>query len=302
MSKLLGAVLVAAFVLGCAPGAMAGETAKLRYQLSIYADEKGGPMRQPEGVACNDKSAVVVGDTGNGRLLRYTLEEKTVKPAGEIRAAQLASPIRVQLNSRSEIFALDGKQRRILRFGTGGEYRDAVSLEGAPAPAGFVPRSFKIDRSDTLYILDVLSARVLVAGPDGKFQRQLEFPKEYDFISDLAVDFKGTILLLDSVKAAVFAAAKDAKTFSPLTKGLREHLRFPTYLTTDGRGILYVVDEHGGGIVLLGQDGSYLGRQLSLGWTEGLLYFPSQACLNEKGELLIADRGNSRVQLFSVVR
>jgi len=302
MATRFGGILIAACLLAGASGAMAGEAAKLRYQLSIYSDEKGGPMRQPEGVACNDKSAVVVGDTGNGRLLRYTLEEKTVKPVGEIRAAQLASPIRVQLNSRSEIFALDGKQRRILRFGPGGEYKDPVGLEGVPAPAGFVPRSFKIDRSDTLYILDILSARVLVAGSDGKFQRQLEFPKEYGFISDLAVDFKGTILLLDSVKAAVFAAAKDAKAFSPMTKGLREHLRFPTYLTTDGRGILYVVDENGGGIVLLGQDGSYLGRQLNLGWTEGLLYFPSQVCLNERGELLIADRGNSRVQLFSVMR
>jgi hypothetical protein len=98
----------------------------------------------------------------------------------------------------------------------------------------------------------------------------------------------------------VFAADKDPKSFSPLTKSLREYLNFPTSLTMDNRGNLYVVDENGGGIVILGRDGAYLGRQLSLGWNEGLLYFPSQMCLNEKGEFFIADRGNSRVQIFTL--
>jgi hypothetical protein len=39
-----------------------------------------------------------------------------------------------------------------------------------------------------------------------------------------------------------------------------------------------------------------------MGWNEGLLYYPSQMCLNEKGEVFIADRGNSRVQVFSIVK
>jgi DNA-binding beta-propeller fold protein YncE len=100
----------------------------------------------------------------------------------------------------------------------------------------------------------------------------------------------------------VFSAAKDANSFSPFTKSLREYLNFPTNITTDKKGTLYIVDENGSGIVLLGQDGSYLGRQLSMGWNEGLLYYPSQMCINEKGEVFIADRGNSRVQVFTLVR
>ena len=60
--------------------------------------------------------------------------------------------------------------------------------------------------------------------------------------------------------------------------------------------------ENGSGIVILGQDGSFHGRQLSMGWTEGLLYFPSQMCVNDKGEVFIADRGNSRVQIFTLVK
>jgi len=302
MARAFGTVVVLLSLCLIAGESSGADKVRFRYLTTISFDEKGVGMRQPEGVACNDKSTLIIGDTGNDRLLRYTVDEKNVMPAGEIRVPQLSNPIRVQLNSKGEIFALDGKQRRIARFGSGGEFRDYINPDGVPPPTSFVPRSFKIDRNDNIYILDVFSSRVLVLSPDGKYQRHLDLPKDSGFFSDLAVDFKGTIFVVDSVKAMVFVGAKDAKGFSPLTKSLREYLSFPTYITTDGRGVLYVVDENGAGIVVLGQDGSFLGRQLAMGWNQGLVYYPSQMCLNEKGEVFIADRGNSRVQIFSIVK
>jgi hypothetical protein len=83
---------------------------------------------------------------------------------------------------------------------------------------------------------------------------------------------------------------------------LREYLDFPTSITTDNRGTIFIVDQNGSGIVLLGADGSFVGRQLTMGWNEGLLYYPSQMCINEKGEVFVADRGNSRVQIFTLIK
>jgi len=62
------------------------------------------------------------------------------------------------------------------------------------------------------------------------------------------------------------------------------------------------VDQNGGGVVVLGQDGSYRGRQLGMGWKEGLLYYPSQMCVSGGEIAVIADRENSRVQVFKLVR
>jgi hypothetical protein len=278
------------------------ETAKLRHFQSIYFDERGGGLRQPQGLACNDKSVLIVGDTGNGRLLRYSFQDRTVAAGSEMKVPQLPSPIRVQIDSKGDIFGLDGKQRRIARLSSKGEFKDYLNPEGLPPPSSFVPRSFKIDGSDHFYILDIFSGRVLVVAPDGKYQKQIEFPKSYGFFSDLAVDPKGNVLLIDSVRKMVFAAPRDSKEFTPLTGSLKEYLSFPTYITTDNRGTIYVVDESGAGIVTLGQDGSFLGRQLTMGWNEGLLSNPSQMCINDKGEVFIADRGNSRVQIFNLIR
>jgi sugar lactone lactonase YvrE len=281
---------------------LAGEKIRFRFLAAIAFDEKGVGLRQPEAVACDDRSTLIVGDTGNNRLLRYRVEERGIKPAGAISAPELSYPIRLHMNARGDVFALDGKRRRIVRFDAAGAYQEAVSPQGLPAPTSVVPRSFKIDRNDHLYILDIFSARVLVLDPEAKYQRHLDLPKDAGFFSDLAVDGKGTVFVIDSVNARVSAAAKNEKAFSPLGRSLREHLSFPTSITVDSRGILYLVDENGSGVVMLGQDGSFLGRQLVMGWNEGLLYYPSQMCVNDRGEAFIADRGNSRVQVFAIMR
>lgn len=302
MWRVLSGFLAAVSVVLGGGEADAAEAYRLRYVAAIYLDDKGGGLRHPEGVACDDKSSLVVADTGRGRLVRFSVEDREVKALGEIAAPQLSSPIRVQMSSKGEIFVLDGMRRRILRFGATGEPKGYLEPEGVPEPTSIVPRSFAIGQNDFIYVLDVFSARVLLLDRDGKYQRHVPFPAGYGFFSDLAVDSKGTIFILDSVKATVHAAARDARDFSPLAKALRPYLSFPTSLAVDSRGTLFLVDEHGGGIVLVGQDGAVLGRQLAMGRTDGLLYFPSQVCLNGKGQVFIADRGNSRVQVFSIAR
>jgi sugar lactone lactonase YvrE len=278
------------------------ETVKFRHLLSVYFDGRGSGMKQPEGVAYGEKSLLIVSDTGNGRLLRYTIQEKALKAESEIKVPQLTYPLRVQINSKGEIFALDGKKRRILRLSPAGEFKGYVDPQGLPSSPAVVPRSFKIGTNDMIYVLDIFGERVIELSPDGKYQKHLEFPKGHGFFSDLAVDSRGNLLLIDSTRRMVYSAAREAKGFIPLTKNLKDYLNFPTNLTTDGRGRIYIVDENGSGIVILGQDGSFMGRQLSMGWTEGFLYYPAQICVNQKAEVFIADRENNRVQVFTVVQ
>ena len=78
-------------------------------------------------------------------------------------------------------------------------------------------------------------------------------------------------------------------------------MRFPASMITDKRGRIYLLDRNGGRLVILGQDGTLLERLSGMGWREGLLNYPSQVSLNQKGELLIADTRNNRVQIFSIL-
>ena len=279
-----------------------GAAIKFKYITSIYTDDQGVPLKEAEGVACNNQTHLIVADTGNGRLLKYIFKDGTVETGTvEIKPDQLLYPIKTEINSRGEIYIFDRKERRIVRLSPAGELRGYLQPVGLPSPTGYVPDSFTIDREDNIYILDILSQRVLTLSPEGRYLRQLAFPQGYGFFSDIAVDYKGTVFIVDSVKGIIYSAAKLSSGFSPLTKSLKEYARFPASLTADNRGRLYLVDRNGGSILILGQDGSFLGRQSRMGWKEGWLNYPAQMCINDKGEIFVADTMNSRVQVFELV-
>jgi len=280
----------------------AAETVRFRYLASVYVDDKEAGLNRPEGIACGGGGQFVVGDTGNGRLLRFTYRDKTVSGGSEIRIPQVPAPSRVQLNSKGEIYVLDGKQRRIAHLGPDGGFKAVLAFDGVPPPATIVPKSFTIDPADNIYVLDVFSARVLALNAQGKFQRALAFPGDAGFGSDVAVDPAGTIFLLDSIKRRMFSAEKDADAFVPLGGDLSAWLvTLPSYMTAS-KGVVFVVEGGGSGIVALGRDGSFLSRQLTMGGEEGSLNHPSQMCINDKDEVFIADRDNSRIQVFQLIR
>jgi hypothetical protein len=81
---------------------------------------------------------------------------------------------------------------------------------------------------------------------------------------------------------------------------LQNYLFFAISIETDSQGRIYLVDQNDNGVVLLGQDGLFLGRYLNFGWKPGQIFYPAQACLAGNDVFVIADRDNSRVQLFKL--
>lgn len=297
MTRAISCVILVAFLVAFpVVDALAGEV-KLRYVLSIYSDMGEGSLTRPEGVACADKTLAVVADSGNSRLIRYSLVADKINAESEIKLPG-QYPIRLDINSKGEIFVLDGRQRTIARLGPGGESRGNLEPKDIPFPKAFIPRSLAIDGEDNIYVLDVFSERVLVLNPGGQYARHIKFPRDYGFFSDVDVNFKGDVLLLDSINAVVYSAPRDAEGFSPLTESLKDFMNFPTSMTSDRKGTIYISDQNGSGIIVIGQDGSYLGRQAGYGWDKNLLYYPSQICVNGEEEIFVADRNNNRVQVY----
>jgi len=302
MKKYIWLFLIAVFFAPLAlkqATAEAVEVLKIKHVISVYSDEKGAGLARPDGVGCGGGS-LVVSDTGNGRLLLYTLQEGKISGGTEMKSDQLEEPLRARINSKKQIFVLDGKKRRISLFAEDGSFRGLLEPSGLPGTTP-VPRSFFIDREDNLYLLDLSSGSVLILDPEGKYVRHIALPEDGGFFSDVAVDFRGNILLLDSLKGQVYAAQKDAEGFSPLTNSRPEGLKFPTSISSDSSGRLYILDQNGGEIFILGPDGTLKAHLSKLGWKEGELYYPSDLCLDPAAsDLFIADRNNNRVQYFKL--
>ena len=276
------------------------ESLNLAYGASVYADAKDGVLRAPEGVACTDKGNVVVADSGNGRLVLFTYKDGVFQQPVEVKLPQLGRPVRVQIDSHGDVLSLDQRARRISRVGAGSEFKGYLEPSKLPEARGFQPVAFKLDKADNVFLLDVASSRVVVVDAGGAFQRQVQLPRG-SFV-DVAVDAQGIIYAVDAVGAVVWSAGKKDTAFKALSKPLKDYASFPSYLAVTERGLLLVVDSHGNGLLVLGPDGSYLGRQLSIGWSDGLLYYPGQICVDTKGDVFVADRNNNRVQAFTPVK
>jgi hypothetical protein len=272
----------------------------LSFQRTIYADVAEVALRNPEGVACDDRGALVVADTGNGRLLTYTFKDGVLDGGVQVKLAQLPYPVRLQIDSKGFVLALDRRARKIVRVDANGGFAGYVDPKGASAPV--TPAAFKLDPADNVHVLDVVAGKVLVVAPDGKVTRELPLPKEARGITDVAADAGGRIYVVDAVSATVFVAEGSASVFRPLSASLKEMISFPTYLLADNRGKLYLVDQNGNAVVRLGVDGSFQGRELAMGWGDGAVYYPQQLCINGAGDVFLADRNNNRVQIFAVPR
>lgn len=272
------------------------EEIRFKHARSLYADDKGVGMKNPEGVACS-KERLVVADTGNSRLLLYSILGGEPKGGTEVLVPQVIYPIRLAMSSKGDLFVIDGRQRKVARLSSEGTFKNYVEITGLPLEGVVIPAGIRLDGKDNLHLLDIAGNRVLVFGDDGKFQRQILLPKDYGFINDLTVDAKGTVFLLDSVNARVFSNAKDPAVFMPFTGRLEDDMQFPANITVDEQGVLFISDQNGGGIIAVRPDGTAK-RLFSMGWKEGTLRYPAQLCVDSGGGLFVADRENSRIQAF----
>jgi sugar lactone lactonase YvrE len=288
-----GSALLVSIV--CAGNARA-QAVKLRTGPSIAIDSKGGGLLGPRGVACG-VNLLAVADTGNGRFVLYDLGDRLYTPKSEFAVAELAVPVAVHFDAKGGLLALDGKTRRIGRVDVEGTFRGFVTFEspGGPTP---VIRDFAVGRDGSLYVLDIAGGRVLVAAEDGKVVRQVALPAECRAPSGVAVDASGKLFVTDAAGPRLYAAAKDATTMAPITGRLGDDMDFAGALAVDRQGRVFVVDTHGGGIVVFGNDGSFRGRQSGFGWLDGQLRWPSSLCIGEAGYLAVADRENNRVSTF----
>jgi hypothetical protein len=271
----------------------------LRFKGAIYQDDKEGAIRDPEGVACAE-GTLWVADTGNARLVKFGLQNGLPVSATVVKHAELQQPTALEVDAKGTVWVLDRKARKIGRVNPDGAFGGWLEVKGVETPSAIVPLAFKVDATGGVVLLDGPSRKVLVLNPAGMVVRTLPLPPG-DFV-DVAGEAAGAIYAVDATASAVWSAEKGATAFKPLTKGMKDVLVFPSTITDTGKGVLVIADKHGHGIVLVGVDGTFQGRQLDMGWNEGVVYYPAEICMGAGGDLYVADRGNSRIQVFATQR
>jgi len=298
--RLLGAAAVLIVALVAAAPAMAAEALKLRHAATLYADAEKVPLRFPQGVGCGAGDAFLVADSGNGRVLRMEVSGTLVRVTGVVQLPEIAYPIRVDGDAAGALVVLDGRSRRLARVRADGSFGGWIDVPRAGGAAAPVIRSFALGAGGAVIAADVAGRRVVQISKPGAIERSIEIPAAVLGLADVAIDSRGSIFALDGVGRRIWVVRPGETAFTPLSGSLSEDLDLPGALDVDPSGRLLVADLNGGGVVILGPDGSFRGRQLAYGWKDSHLRYPSDLCMGGRGLMAIADRENQRVQVFYV--
>lgn len=263
------------------------------FTTAVYDDEKGRALDSPEGVACGADGLFVVADAGNQRVLQFRYEDEKVSGGTPMKLPKDTHPVRVEIDKNGDVLVFDQRARKIVRLGPDGALVGSLDLAEE-----IVPVSFKPGLTGDVYVLDIAGNRVVQTSPGGQFTKAISLPADAGPVSDLAIGNDGALYVVNGAKAQLFKAKKTDSSFSVLVPRL-EGVTHASYVTTDAkRASLIISNQHGHELVVLDIDGQIIGRRLGIGQKDGRVYYPSQVCMTPGGALIVADRGNNRVQVF----
>src|SRR5262245_54264986 len=208
---------------------------------------------------------------------------------GVLKVPEIAYPIRVDGDATGALVVLDGKTRRLGRVRANGSFAGWIDIPQAEGAAPPVVRGFALASQGAVLAADVAGRGGGQVGASGGLERAITLPAGARGISDVALDGRGSVFALDGVGRRVYVARPGEGTFSALSGSLAEDLDLPGAIEADPSGRLLVTDVNGGGVVILGADGSFRGRQSAFGWKDGFLRYPTDLCSTGHGLLVIAD-------------
>jgi DNA-binding beta-propeller fold protein YncE len=262
-----------------------------------------GPFAGPSGVSVDRATGqVLVADTGNSLIGLFT---PTGIPLFTFGASdRVSAPARVVCFA-GKVAVLDGDPGRVKAFNYRGEYLGALELPGIGEKPSI--GTIATDAAGNLYVGENASGQVLVYATDLRLKLQFGTngadDGQFQAITGIFATEK-EIFVTD-------AMARPVQVFDRRGNFLRgwgkhelgnENFSLPQGIAVDSRGHVIVVDALRHEIKFFESDGMFLANFGGLGSAPGDLAFPSDVAVDESDRVFVSEKGNGRVQVFSLAK
>ena len=284
-------------------GSTRGSSVYLEPLASITGDQFVLPLKNPTALFYDEvKKRLYVSDSGNSRLVSY---DEKFEFIAELLHTDMRMPTGVVKTKGSKFIVTDARSGEIKFVDPGNEVVKSFTLTGVPkAPHATLPGRLSIDGAGNIYVVDRMNARVIAVDGSGAFKRVYTAAgKGFYGFNDLRVTVSGELYALDSIGRKVYYFKSDGTlgaSFSVEGDGRRGRVEFPTSLAVGQSGFVYILDGHGGKVIVYDRSGEFQYSLSRKGFNVGELHHPTYIFINRAGVLFITD--GARVQVLVEVK
>lgn len=225
---------------------------------------KPGQFKFPAMIAADHAANVYVVDQHNHRIQKFDSAGNFILMWGKAGtgAGEFNYPYGIAVDSKNNVYVSDMNNNRIQKFSPQGVFLREVGSYGTGDSQLKYPYGMSVDREDFLYVIDAFNYKIK------KFDANLKFVSQWG---------------------------------SPESIGIK--LYMPHEIVVNEAGDIILSDRQNHRISVFSNGGELKARYGEYGEgreiTGGLFSEPHGIALNERGELLVCDRYNFRVQKFS---
>ena len=126
-----------------------------------------GQFDSPSGIAVDGKGNILVADTGNGRIERFSPNGAFLSTIGTKGAGhgQLRDPNGIAIDRAGNIYVAEAGNHRVQKLAPDGTF---IAEWKGPAPGFYGPRRIAIGADDSIYVVDQGHNRIAKFSPDGR--------------------------------------------------------------------------------------------------------------------------------------
>ena len=266
-----------------------------------------GGVREPWGVAINQRGEVVVTEAGGDCVSVFSPDGERLRSIGTHSSCQgkLSCPYGVAVDGEGNILVADSNNNRIQKFTAEGQFLAAVGTYGS-GPLQF---SYSIDiafntSNCKMYVVDCESHRVQVLSSDltfsSTFGKQGSGKGQFNNPWGIACDSTGKVYVADTLnhRIQVFTAeGKFLRKFGRCGQG-RGELDKPLYVAVDTSGMVYVSEDDNHRVSVFTSEGQFVTSFGRWGEGPGEFKYPRGLAVDNSGVVYVCDHGNNRVQVF----
>lgn len=212
----------------------------------------------------------------------------------------MMKPYGVAVGPDGRVFVTDTAARRVFSFDP--DHRSVAFVGEGRTGRLSKPIGVAVDRRGTVFVADATLKRVFGYRPDGEMLIAIGHDGELESASGLAIDREADRLYVaDAARHCILAySTHDGALLNTIGHRGAEpgEFNFPTNLTVDAKGTLYVADTMNFRIQLFDREGHVVRSFGELGDGFGQMNRPKGVAVDSEGHIYVADASFNNFQIF----